>query len=194
MSALRMLTRLRPLGALRPVVRNQTIFARHAYRILSQPMLMTPAVTARLRPLQYQRWTPQQFAYSTGSEDWQDFFDRDDNLHIDIETVEKLIKSKGAEVDFHFIDVREPDEFAAGAIPKAENVPLGDVVDLNAADLKKKYTEQLHGQLEKDDNIVVYCRSGKRSEKARLALVDKGFVNVKNFTGSWLAWSERHPQ
>ena len=40
----------------------------------------------------------------------------------------------------------------------------------------------------KDDEIVVYCRSGKRSGMAQHLLQQAGFTNVRNLEGGMLAW------
>ena len=68
------------------------------------------------------------------------------------------------------IDVRRAEEYAAGAIPGAINIPY-DVIS---------------GNLPTDDRsarIIVYCASGRRSAIARATLVDLGFTNVTDFGG-----------
>ncbi len=67
------------------------------------------------------------------------------------------------------VDVREMDEFAAGHIPGAINVPLNTV---DASDL-----------LTTDKDLIVYCRSGMRSLDALKRLGKKGKENVFNFGG-----------
>jgi rhodanese-related sulfurtransferase len=42
----------------------------------------------------------------------------------------------------------------------------------------------------KDDEVIVYCRSGNRSGMAKQLLVASGFSNVKNLLGGMLAWRE----
>lgn len=76
------------------------------------------------------------------------------------------------------IDVREPHEFRGdlGHIPGAELVPLGRV----AAAAR---------QWNRDDEIVVVCRSGGRSAHAASELVALGFSRVKNMAGGMLRWN-----
>jgi phage shock protein E len=67
------------------------------------------------------------------------------------------------------LDVREPDEFAAGHIDGAVNIPVGQL----GARLK-----ELEGKQDKD--IVVYCHTGHRSSMAQDLLKAKGFKKVHN--------------
>lgn len=75
------------------------------------------------------------------------------------------------------LDVREPSETAQGMIPSAVNVPLSEFgpAFLNkegGGDFEKKYA---FARPEFDKKIVVYCRSGKRSEQARTELEKAGW-------------------
>ena len=88
--------------------------------------------------------------------------------------LDALIRS-GADVDL--IDVREPNELAVAAIPAARLIPLGQFA--NAI-----------GTLDRARDIVVMCRSGKRSATAVRALQDAGFTRVKNLAGGILRWSD----
>ena len=72
------------------------------------------------------------------------------------------------------LDVREPDEWAAGHAPGAMHLPLGELgarVD----------------ELPKDRPIVAVCRVGGRSGKAAEALVNAGY-DVVNLAGGMRAW------
>jgi len=68
------------------------------------------------------------------------------------------------------IDVRTPAEFAAGHVEGAINMPL-EVVGAQISSLSG---------LKKDSAIVLYCRSGRRSEVARATLEKQGYTNVVN--------------
>jgi rhodanese-related sulfurtransferase len=71
------------------------------------------------------------------------------------------------------LDVREPDEWAAGHIADAVHAPLGD----------------LHpGEIARDRVVVAVCRSGNRSGKAAAALTHAG-VDVRNLAGGMKAWA-----
>lgn len=81
--------------------------------------------------------------------------------------------------DLHIIDVREPDEYAEYNIG-AKLIPLGQVMAMQVDELQDW----------KDDELIVHCRSGKRSMQAGLMLETMGFKNVKNLAGGVLAWQE----
>jgi len=78
--------------------------------------------------------------------------------------------------DFQLIDVREEQEVDIATIG-GELIPMGDVMD----NLNK---------ISKDKNVVVYCRSGKRSGAIVQKLEQNGFTNIHNLKGGILAWSD----
>ncbi len=82
------------------------------------------------------------------------------------------------------VDVREPDETSEGIIPTAKKIPLGLILDSG-------FSFASHGiKVDREQTeIVVYCRSGKRSAVACKALEEKSFKIVKNYDGSYLDWS-----
>lgn len=89
------------------------------------------------------------------------------------------------------IDVREPSETALGTISTAKLMPLGSIIQylhLDDSDFKKtcKFDKP-----KRDVPIIVYCRSGVRSQKAADATIALGYTNVSNYAGSWLDWIEK---
>lgn len=76
------------------------------------------------------------------------------------------------------IDVREANELAVCKLSNITHIPLGELP--NRVNELAKY---------KDTEIVVYCRSGKRSERACQFLSSSGFKNVLNLEGGILAWA-----
>lgn len=73
------------------------------------------------------------------------------------------------------VDVRTPEEYSAGHIEGAVNIPVGDL----GARL---------GELgDKQGPIVLYCRSGARSAKAKALLESNGFTGVVNL-GAMSSW------
>ena len=75
------------------------------------------------------------------------------------------------------IDVREPDEFAAGHVPGAVNMPMSK---FNPATLPASKAEK---------PVVVMCRSGNRSGQIEAFLAKNGREDVRNFKGSMIEWT-----
>ena len=74
--------------------------------------------------------------------------------------------------EYIFLDVRKQEEFDAGHIPGAILIPYTEI--------EAKAEEMLP---QKDAQILVYCRSGRRSKIASESLVNLGYTNVKEFGG-----------
>ena len=78
------------------------------------------------------------------------------------------------QIPFVFVDVRTPQEFKAGHIPGAINIPVSDIA------------ERLN-ELPKDKQVYVYCHSGVRAAKASTVLAKAGF-HVENIPESMQGW------
>ena len=87
-------------------------------------------------------------------------------------TMNEAVKIIEEESGYIILDVRRPDEFAAGHIPNAINVPNESIGTTEIPELPNK--EQM---------ILVYCRSGRRSKEASEKLVKLGYSNVVEFGG-----------
>ena len=77
------------------------------------------------------------------------------------------------------LDVRTPEEFAAGHVPGAINIPHTEIAARVA---------ELDGARDRD--IVVYCRTGKRSAQALDVLEQSGFRRLFHLEGDYTRWSE----
>ena len=95
--------------------------------------------------------------------------DKDVSGYRSAEGLAELIESGEP---YLLIDVRTAEEYKDGYIPSAQNIPHGEIVEglqaLGAA---------------KDDVIILYCRSGMRSERAYSSLLQEGYINIVNFGG-----------
>jgi rhodanese-related sulfurtransferase len=80
----------------------------------------------------------------------------------------------------HLIDVREADERAEFNIG-GHFLPLGNIQMMLIDDIDEL----------KNEEVICYCRSGKRSMQACMMLETFGFTNVKNLEGGMLDWREK---
>ena len=92
-------------------------------------------------------------------------------------SVAKLKERIAAKEPLHLLDVREPDErleFNIGGV----FIPLGQVMAMQTDEIENLKSEE----------IICYCRSGKRSMQAAMMLETFGFINVVNLDGGMLSW------
>jgi rhodanese-related sulfurtransferase len=95
-------------------------------------------------------------------------------------TVEELKSRLDAGEKLNIVDVREPHEHTEFNIG-GTLFPLSKVQTMQVDDLEDY----------KDEELIVYCRSGNRSGQACLILDTLGFKNTKNLTGGMLAWQDK---
>lgn len=81
--------------------------------------------------------------------------------------------------NIHLLDVREDAERAEFNIG-GQHIPLGQVQSMQFDAIEDW----------KNDEVVVYCRSGKRSMMACMMLEQYGFSNVVNLDGGMLGWQQ----
>lgn len=92
-------------------------------------------------------------------------------LNVDVATVRAIMGRD----DVVLLDVREPEEYAAGHIPGVQIIPLG-TVPARLSDIPN------------DKTVIVTCRSGNRSGQITDFLRRNGFTRVHNMQGGILAW------
>jgi rhodanese-related sulfurtransferase len=76
------------------------------------------------------------------------------------------------------VDVREPEEFEESHIEGCKLIPLGEL------------QQRARGELNPDDDIVVYCAHGVRSLQGLMALKMLGFKKLRSLDGGICAWQE----
>ncbi len=92
-------------------------------------------------------------------------------------TVQEVRAMLRREPDLPLLDVRNPDEYAAGHIVGARLIPLAELAD------RLEELESL-----RSCDFVVYCKSGGRSAQACTVLKAAGFSGLHNMSGGYLAW------
>ncbi len=75
------------------------------------------------------------------------------------------------------LDVRSPEEFVAGHVPGAVNIPQDQVASRLA-------------EIPKDKEVVLYCRSGRRSGLAAETLEANGYKNLRQLQGDMPGWEK----
>lgn len=94
-----------------------------------------------------------------------------DRTRVTAEELKAMIRS-GEKVTL--IDVRTPEEYEGGHIPGAVLIPMSEIVN--------------EDDLPYDGTIVLYCRSGKRSARARSVLAGRGHERLVDLAGGIKAW------
>lgn len=95
-------------------------------------------------------------------------------------TIDELKRRLDAGEKINLIDVREPVENADFNIG-GQLFPLGKIQTMQVDDLEPL----------KEEEVILYCRSGNRSGQACLILDTLGFKETKNLSGGMLAWQEK---
>jgi rhodanese-related sulfurtransferase len=90
-----------------------------------------------------------------------------------------LIRKNAGNPDFIILDVRTPDEFKSGHIADAINI------DYYAPDFQTNI-----GELDKNKQYLVYCRTGIRAAAAVRLMTELGFKEVQNLAGGIVQWMQ----
>jgi rhodanese-related sulfurtransferase len=77
--------------------------------------------------------------------------------------------------DAILIDVREPDEWAAGHVPRSTHLPMMEIPGRTA-------------EIPTEGDVVIVCRSGQRSANVVLYLMKQGWDNLRNLEGGLQEW------
>ncbi len=95
--------------------------------------------------------------------------------HPNVISNEELTRKLAEGENFKILDVREPAEYSFHRIPGAISIPMGEL-------------EQKLDSLPKDDEYVVVCRTGTRSDLACQLLSERGYSKVTNVVPGMSAW------
>lgn len=90
-------------------------------------------------------------------------------LQITAQEAKEIIDKEN---DIVILDVRTPEEYATGHIKGAINIPNEEIIE-----------EAPEALSDKNQEILIYCRSGNRSKQAAQKLADMGYENVIEFGG-----------
>ncbi|QDE89514.1 molybdopterin biosynthesis protein MoeB [Myxococcus xanthus] len=94
---------------------------------------------------------------------------------VSVEDVKRLLDARAP---VRLLDVREADEYAGGRLPGALHIPRG-------------YLElRIESQVQRDEELVVYCAGGTRSALATKTLKELGYERVASLAGGYNRWSD----
>lgn len=79
--------------------------------------------------------------------------------------------------DYVIVDVRTPEEFANGALPKAVNISVTSL----------DFPFEIN-KLDKEKPVMIYCKAGSRSARAAVAMKALGFDTIYELEGGYTAW------
>ena len=79
--------------------------------------------------------------------------------------------------DYVVVDVRTPEEFANGALPKAINISVTSL----------DFPFEIN-KLDKEKPVMIYCKAGSRSARAAVAMKALGFNTIYELEGGYTAW------
>lgn len=96
------------------------------------------------------------------------------NTYATISWEKAIEMSKSKKSKAIFVDVRTPEEVAQGTVDGSLNIPLQQI--------QTRYNE-----LPKDKDLLIFCRSGRRSQAASEFLTQQGYTKVYNVDGGFLA-------
>lgn len=87
-------------------------------------------------------------------------------------SMDDIVKIMNENKDYVIVDVRTPDEYKEGHIPNAINIP------------NETINETVYNKLkDKNQLILIYCRSGSRSRQAAYKMQKLGYTNLVDFGG-----------
>lgn len=100
-------------------------------------------------------------------------------LHLEPAAADGLIQGHPNDGDFVILDVRTPEEFAAGHLAEAINV------NFNSPTFRQDIA-----QLDPQKTYLIYCRTGVRSHRALTTMQDLSFQHLHNLLGGIVRWQQ----
>lgn len=97
---------------------------------------------------------------------------------VDVSAAALLERQQQVHEDLYVLDVRTPEEFAAGHVPGAVNIPYDQV----ASRL---------GEVPRDKDVVLYCKSGRRAGLASEVLANHGYTRLQHLEGDIVGWVDQ---
>jgi thiosulfate/3-mercaptopyruvate sulfurtransferase len=113
------------------------------------------------------------------------------STYVSMDDVLAVVEDENTSV--RIIDTRSQAEHAEGTIPGSILYPHTNNTEEDGT-FKSPWTIYLDYQdkgFEREDEIIVYCKSSVRATQTLLLLQEAGYTNVKVYDGAWLEWSTK---
>jgi rhodanese-related sulfurtransferase len=107
-------------------------------------------------------------------------------VEVTPEAAHAILEAPGRE-GWHFVDVREPDEYALAHIPDAKSSPRG-FLEVRADLVHKKRDPWFE---DRERKRILYCGGGHRSALAARTLQQMGFTSVRSLAEGFSGWTGR---
>jgi rhodanese-related sulfurtransferase len=107
----------------------------------------------------------------------QDLID-DAKQQIEEVSPEQVLEMQAREERVVYLDVREPNEWNLGRIPRSVHLPRGNL------------ETKIEGMVERNQRVIVYCARGNRSALAALTLKQMGYENVASMARGFQGWGD----
>lgn len=119
--------------------------------------------------------------------------DFSESMIVDLEEMKMLTSDEGSQAKI--LDVRSTAEFDEGAIPKAILYPHTKNLYTDGAfkSARNIYLSYNDIGLDRDDLIILYCKTSFRATQTAILLEEAGYTNVKVYDGAWEEWSKEFP-
>jgi sulfur-carrier protein adenylyltransferase/sulfurtransferase len=97
---------------------------------------------------------------------------------IDEVTPEQVREMQAGDERVVYLDVREPNEWNLGRLPRAVHLPRGNL------------ETKIEALIDRNQKVVIYCARGNRSALAALTLKQMGYENVASMSRGFLGWAD----
>jgi len=104
---------------------------------------------------------------------------------------EEMKTIRDNEGDFYLIDIRENNEFDQGSIPGATLIPRG-LLEFKIGK-ESFWSEKGSVKPNKNNKIIVYCKTGGRGSLAAYSLQQLGYTDVASLHGGYKGWLSKYP-
>lgn len=105
-----------------------------------------------------------------------------DIKRISPEEAKSLLESGAGYI---YVDVRTVNEFEAGHVPGAKNIPVVEPDHTGRMQFNPRFLEVVEANFPKDSKLIVGCQKGARSIRAAQILVEAGYAKVVDMRGGF---------